>query len=124
MENYSVCVIEDNIPIRKLYVTLLKKSGFVTYDFGDGGSALNWLKSNKVNGIIMDILLPDINGNDLVKLVKELDNHKNTLVCAITGFAQEHDKAKFLNDGFAHYLSKPINTATFVEDIKTMFNLK
>lgn len=124
MENYSICVIEDNIPIRKLYVTLLKKAGFVTYDFGDGSSALNWLKSNQVNGIIMDILLPDINGNDLVKFVKELDKHKNTLVCAITGFAQENDKEKFLNDGFAHYLSKPINTATFVDDVKTMFNLK
>jgi len=124
MENYSICVIEDNIPIRKLYVTLLKKAGFVTYDFGDGGSSLNWLKTNNVNGIIMDILLPDINGNDLVKQVKSLENHKKTIVCAITGFAQDQDKEKFLNDGFSHYLSKPINTATFIDDIKTMFNLK
>ncbi len=124
MENYSICVIEDNIPIRKLYVTLLKKAGFVTYDFGDGSSSLNWLKTHNVNGIIMDILLPDINGNDLVKQVKSLDIHKNTIVCAITGFAQEQDKEKFLNDGFAFYLSKPINTATFIDDIKTMFNLK
>ena len=124
MENYSICVIEDNIPIRKLYVTLLKKSGFVTYDFGDGTSALNWLKSNNVDGIIMDILLPDINGNDLIKLVKEIELHKDTLVCAITGFAQENDKEKFMKDGFSHYLTKPINTSTFVSDIKTMFNLK
>lgn len=124
MENNSICVIEDNIPIRKLYVTLLKKAGFIVFDFGDGMSALNWLKSNSVNGVIMDILLPDINGNDLVKEVKSLPNHKNTIVCAITGFAQEQDKAKFLNDGFAHYLSKPINTATFVDDVKSMFNLK
>jgi len=122
MEN-AICVIEDNIPIRKLYVTLLKKAGLNVIDFGDGTSALNWLKINKVKGIIMDILLPDINGNDLIKQVKALDNHKDSIICAITGFAQEQDKDKFLKDGFNFCLSKPINTATFVSEIKSMFNL-
>ncbi|HRP02974.1 MAG TPA: response regulator [Candidatus Kapabacteria bacterium] len=124
MENYSICVIEDNMPIRKLYITLLKKSGFTTFDFGDGSAALEWLKTNKVNGIIMDILLPDINGNDLVKQVNTLELHKNTPICAITGFAQENDRQKFLNDGFSYYLTKPIDTATFVDKVKEMFNLK
>ncbi len=124
MENKkTVCVIEDNIPIRKLYCTILKKSGLSFSDFGDGMSAYNWLKNNKVDGIIMDILLPDINGNELVKMVKELELQKNTIICAITGFAQEQDREKFLNEGFSYYLSKPINTSSFIEDVKKMFNL-
>lgn len=124
MENQkTICVIEDNIPIRKLYSTMLKKAGFLVFDFGDGASSLEWLKSNKVDGIIMDILLPDINGNELVKKVKEIESHKDTKVCAITGFAQAQDKEKFLNDGFTHYLSKPINTTTFIDEVKNMFNL-
>lgn len=123
MSAKAICVIEDNIPIRKLYSTILKKGGFVVNEFGDGMSAINWLKNNKTDAIIMDILLPDINGVELLKKVKEIDIHKNVKVCAITGFAQDNDKEKFLNEGFDFCLAKPINTGTFLDDVKSMFNL-
>lgn len=121
--NFVICVVEDNAPIRKLFCTMLKKAGLETVDFGDGFSALSWLKNNPVNGILLDILLPDINGNDLLKKIKEIEYHKNTPVIAVTGFAQSQDRDKYLNEGFTHYLSKPVNTATFVNDIKQLFKV-
>lgn len=116
LEN-CICVIEDNVPIRKLFCTLLKRAGYETMDFDDGTSSSEWLKTNKVKAIIMDILLPDINGTELIKIVREGAN-KDTCIVAITGFAASHDREKFTELGFNGYLAKPINTTTFVADVE------
>lgn len=119
-----ICVIEDNVPIRKLFCTLLKKSGFETADFGDGTGGLNWLKQNKPDLLIVDILLPDMNGSDIMQTVRELDYGKELPIIAATGFAQANDKEKYLEMGFDSYIAKPINTATFVQDIKIVIEDK
>jgi DNA-binding response OmpR family regulator len=124
MENVLlVCVVEDNAPIRKLFCTMLNKSGIKTVDFGDGASALNWLKNNKAQGFILDILLPDTNGSELLSNIRNLENHKISPAIAVTGFAQNQDREKYLSQGFDHYISKPVNTSTFVAEVKQFLNL-
>lgn len=116
----KICVIEDNIPIRKLFSTLLKKSGFEVADFGDGASAVDWLKANTPDIVLMDILLPDINGTELLANVRALPGKSSIKVIAITGFASSNDKEKYMEIGFNGYLPKPINTASFVSDIQSL----
>jgi len=116
----KVCIVEDNTSIRKLFKTLLSKNGFDVFDFSDGASGLEWLKNNTVDLIILDILLPDINGIELMQSVRAIEAHKNIAMIAITGFASTQDKEKFIELGFDAYLSKPIKTATFVEDMKKL----
>lgn len=117
MESKRICVIEDSTPIRKLFCTLLRKSGYETYDFEDGISSVEWLKVNSVDIVIMDILLPDINGTELLKSVRAIAGYEKTPIIAITGFATANDKEKYLSMGFDSYMSKPVNTATFVKDV-------
>ncbi len=113
-----ICVIEDNTPIRKLFCTLLRKSGYNTIDFEDGSSALEWMKDNHPNLILMDILLPDLNGTELIGLVRAIDGYASTPIIAVTGFAGNQDRTKFLEIGFNGYISKPINTSSFVSDVE------
>ncbi len=120
--NKLICVIEDNTPIRKLFCTLLKKSGYETVDFDDGKSALAYLSASSPKAIIMDILLPDINGTDLIKLVHDISINKDTPVVAVTGFAATQDREKFIELGFRGYLAKPVNTASFVLDLEKLIN--
>ncbi len=117
MSQKTICVIEDNAPIRKLYCTLLKKSGLNTVEFSDAASTLEWLKNNTPDAIIMDILLPDINGTELIGIIREMPACKGVPVVAATGFATSNDRDKFLELGFDSYISKPVNTKTFVNDI-------
>jgi two-component system CheB/CheR fusion protein len=124
MENgLMVCIVEDNAPIRKLFCTMLNKSGIKTADFGDGASAIAWLKNNKAIGLMLDILLPDTNGSELLAKIRNLENHKNTPAIAVTGFAQTHDRERYISQGFGHYISKPINTSTFVAEVKQFLNI-
>ncbi len=115
-----IAVIEDNTPIRKLFATILAKSGFTVIEFADGNSALKSFKENPVSTIIMDILLPDINGTELIKDVRKIDACSDIPIIAVTGFAQSSDREKFIELGFDAYISKPINTGAFVEEIKTI----
>jgi two-component system alkaline phosphatase synthesis response regulator PhoP len=116
--NAPICVVEDNTPIRKLFCTLLKKAGFETVDFADGASAFEWIRENKPLLIILDILLPDTNGTDLLGKIKEIPDRENVPVIAVTGFANVNDKSKFMEMGFDSYIAKPVNTATFVDQVK------
>lgn len=119
-----ICVIEDNTPIRRLFCTILKKAGFETVDFADGFSAVEWLKENQISGIIMDILLPDLNGTELISMVRDLPNVVNAPIIAVTGFAQANDRERFMQLGFDSYIAKPVNTATFVSEVKAVFDAK
>lgn len=121
MSKKIICVVEDNTPIRKLFVTLLKKAGYETQDFPDGGSFLKWIAGNTPDIILLDILLPDANGSEILAQIKNLEHLKSAKFVAVTGFATAGDRSKFLEQGFDSYISKPINTATFVEEISELF---
>lgn len=114
----TICVVEDNNSIRKLFCTLLKKAGYQTVDFANGNSALQWLHSNQTQAIILDILLPDLNGTDVLKEIRNLSNGQKIPVIAVTGFAHGNDKKHFLDIGFDHYISKPINIATYIKEVE------
>ncbi len=123
-QDKPVCVIEDNIPIRKLFCTLLKKDGFDTVDFHNGNSAGKWLEDNEVSGIIMDILLPDLNGTELITIIRNIPHCKDIPIIAVTGFAQPNDREKFMELGFDSYIAKPVSTSSFVDDVKVVFDAK
>ena len=116
----KICVIDDNGPIRKLFCTILKKDGYELYDFANGETALKELTVVKPDLIIMDILLPDINGTELIGKVKSLDGFADVPVVAVTGFASEEDAIKLKEIGFIRYLSKPVNTTVLSEEVKKL----
>ncbi|MDD3124950.1 MAG: response regulator [Candidatus Kapabacteria bacterium] len=117
-----ICIVEDNVPIRKLFCTLLNKAGFETIDFGDGTSAINWINTGKPDLMIIDILLPDMNGTDIMKHARTLPHGNSFPIISSTGFAQASDRDKYLGLGFDFYISKPINSTTFVQEIKQIMD--
>lgn len=114
----TICVIEDNVPNRKLFATLLKRAGFQVIEFGDGKTSTAWLKDNQPSGILIDILLPDTNGSDIVKYIRTLPYGKTVPAIAVTGFGQNNDMDKFISHGFDGVIPKPVNTTTFVSEIQ------
>ncbi len=123
-DSKTICVIEDNMPIRKLLTTILKRSGFETIDFGDGKTAIEWLKSNTPYALLVDYVLPDLDGGAIIEYIRQKPDGNLIPVIAVTGLAQENDKEKILNLGFDSYIAKPIQTATFVDQIKEIIEKK
>ncbi len=119
-----ICVVEDNIPNRKLFSTLLKKAGFQVIEFGDGRTSIDWLRTNKPYGVLIDILLPDVNGIEIVKFIRTLQNGNTIPAVAVTGYGQSNDMERFISQGFDGVISKPVNTSTFVQEVIEIMNLR
>jgi len=112
-----ICVIEDILSIRKLYKVILEKNNYSVIEFEEGNKAIEWLASNKPTAIICDDLLPDSNGKETIKAIRNLPNGKNLPVIAVTGFAHVSDRERYISMGFDGYISKPINTSSFIEEL-------
>ncbi len=121
-QNSLICVIEDNYYIRKLFLTLFKKAGYQTISFADGRSTLDWLKDNTPDALLIDILLPDINGKEILRIFKKSKNGAVVPTVAVTGFSNETEIEKLLALGFDGVITKPIDNLTFVDEVVKYFN--
>ena len=120
----EICIIEDNNSIRKLFCTLLQKSGHKTVDFAEGQEALDWLNDNMPKALIIDIMLPDLNGADIKSAVRNFPDGENVPIIAVTGFAKSSDREKYIDMGFDAYIPKPINTSKFAKEINEVIEIK
>ncbi|MEI6091567.1 MAG: response regulator [bacterium] len=113
-----ICLIEDNATVNKLFTLILKKEGYEVVPFLDGNSFIEWANSNLAALIVMDIILPDINGVDLLKRVRKLENYALVPVIAATGMASEANRQNLIHSGFDNVISKPLDKNDFLQLIE------
>ena len=110
MSDKNVMVVEDNEKNRKLMRVVLKAKGYNIIEASTGEEALNLLKNQKPDIILMDIQLPGIDGLTLIKQIKASVITKDIPIIAVTAYAMKGDEQKILDTGCDAYVSKPINT--------------
>ncbi len=103
-------VVEDNEKNRKLMRVVLKAKGYNIIEATTGEEALNLLKNQKPDIILMDIQLPGIDGLTLIKQIKASVVTKDIPIIAVTAYAMKGDEQKILDTGCDAYVSKPVNT--------------
>ena len=110
MSDKNVMVVEDNEKNMKLMRVVLKAKGYNIIEAATGEEALNLLKNQKPDIILMDIQLPGIDGLTLIKQIKASVITKDIPIIAVTAYAMKGDEQKILDTGCDAYVSKPINT--------------
>lgn len=113
-----ICLIEDNVSVNKLFTLILKKEGYEVVSFIDGNSFIEWAKTNNASLIVMDIILPDINGIDLLKQLRQNENYTKVPVIAATGMASEARIQNLTNSGFTNVITKPLDKNDFLKKIE------
>ncbi|URZ01110.1 response regulator transcription factor [Clostridium felsineum] len=104
---FSILVVEDDETLNKLICAKLKKEDFNVFKAFDGGEALNVLDKEHIDLIISDIMMPNIDGYELTK---ELRDASYTLpILMITAKNQMEDMEKGFLLGSDDYMIKPIN---------------
>jgi CheY-like chemotaxis protein len=113
----KVLVIEDNKDSLKLISYALKRSGYevVAAETGEDGVAL--AVTIRPRFIIMDIGLPDIDGIEATRRIKNAEKCCNVPIIAITSYAMAGDRERVLAAGCIGYFEKPIDPLTIVEKI-------
>lgn len=109
MNNINALVVEDVEIAQKIAKLTLMGLGCRVDIAEDGRKALQLYKENKYDIIFMDIGLPDINGLEVTKKIREIEfNNKHMPVIALTANCDETDKPRYLAAGIDEIILKPI----------------
>lgn len=118
----KVLIVDDNELNRKLFRVFLNKSGFDCIEAEEGKQAVLLAKEHKPDLILMDIQMPVMDGVTAMKAIRTEPDLASIPIIAITSYAMSGDKERFLAEGFNSYISKPIDTRTFVDQIQNVLN--
>ena len=107
--NRRVLVVDDNKLNLKVALKFMDRYKFQTDEAYSGEECLNKIKSGeKYDIIFMDIMMPNMNGVETFHELQKVEGFNTPVVVALTADAVEGAKEKYLGEGFAEYISKPI----------------
>ena len=118
--NKLIAVVDDEEDILELVSVNLKKSGFQVKAFADSKGFFRFLKNKKPDLIILDLMLPDIDGFEICKQLKKDNKYMNIPVIMLTAKADESDKLVGLEIGADDYITKPFSPKELVARIKAV----
>lgn len=113
------CVDDDNT-IRDIEVYTLEQTGFEARGFADGASMLEALKTETPKLIILDIMLPGMDGVEILKKLRNDTKYKDIPVIMATAKGTEMDKISGLNSGADDYLVKPFGVMEMVARVNAV----
>lgn len=112
--------VEDDSSIRELMVYTLKASGFEAMGFPDGQALFEMLSNKKPRLIILDIMLPGMDGLEILKRLKAKTSTASIPVIMATAKGTEYDKVIGLDLGADDYLAKPFGMMEMVSRVKAV----
>lgn len=104
---FNILVVEDDKNLRKLVTTYLQRNSYKTYEATNGEEALDVLDQNYIDLIISDIMMPQMDGYELIKSLREAKYDVPILI--ITAKSEIEDKKEGFLLGADDYMVKPIN---------------
>jgi two-component system, OmpR family, response regulator BaeR len=116
--NKHILIIEDEVKIASLLDDYLRASYFTTSVFHDGTYVVNWVKQNRVDLILLDLMLP---GKDGMDVCREIRRFSNIPIIIITAKIEEIDRILGLEIGADDYICKPFSPREVVARVKVIF---
>lgn len=110
LKKYRLLIVEDNKVNMLLTKTLIQKinSNVAIFEANDGLQAIEIFKNENIDLILMDVQMPNKNGYEATREIRQLPTGKNLPIIAITAGILAHEKDKCFKAGMNDYLSKPI----------------
>ena len=113
-----ILVVEDNPTSRKLIRVALESEGYEVSEAAEAREALAFLEGQRPALILQDLVLPDLDGLELVQRIRGLPNGRGVPILCLSGFLARMDAAKALKDGFSALLHKPIDPIVLLETVR------
>ena len=102
-----IAVVEDN-PDNRLLVQALLEDLYDLSEYDSGSSAVQGLVQDNPDLVLLDISLPEMDGMDVLRWIRDQDTLREVPVVALTAHAMAGDREKYLAEGFNDYVTKPI----------------
>lgn len=116
MEKETILIVDDEKEIRDLVEIYLKSEGYIILQAADGEEALICLEKNKIDLIILDVMMPKLNGIETCLKIREI---REMPIIMLSAKSEDIDKILGLNMGADDYLTKPFNPLELVARVKS-----
>ncbi|MCA9918290.1 MAG: response regulator transcription factor [Anaerolineales bacterium] len=124
MQKQQILVVDDDKEIARLLRGYLEKAGFGVLVAHDGRTAVHALRRDKPDLLLLDLMLPDMDGYDITRLVRNDTALAQIPVIMITARVEDSDKIVGLELGADDYVTKPFNPAEVVARVRAQLRAK
>ncbi|ANA39984.1 MULTISPECIES: response regulator transcription factor [Geobacter] len=118
MEKKRILIVEDEESLLKLESILLSSRGYAVAGVTDGKAALDYIAATPPDLIILDIMLPGMDGFEVCRLIKADPSTRHIPVVMLTAKKSTQDREKGMDAGAAAYVTKPFKSARIIEIIQ------
>lgn len=119
----TILLAEDDIILSELYTERLKQEGFSVVHANNGEEALQFVTEYHPNLIILDIMMPKMNGLDVLKALKENPETATIPVIIVTALVQEIEKLnKIMTQADAYIVKSEVLPGEIIEEVKKRLN--
>ena len=115
---FHILVVDDDRHTRKLFHAILENAGYTVSTASDGAEALNLMDSEHIDLVLLDIMMPNMDGYEFTKALREVEN--NLPILMVSAKQLPEDKKKGFLVGTDDYMTKPIDEEEMLLRIKAL----
>ena len=120
LDSKNILVVEDDLDIRELISFNLQNEGHQVFEAKDGEAGIDKAREKLPDLILLDLMLPGIQGLDVCRIIKSDQETKKTPIIMVTALGQEEDIVKGLETGADDYITKPFSIKVLIARVNAV----
>jgi CheY-like chemotaxis protein len=116
-----ILIVDDDQAAAETQAIILRRHGYSVLTCTDGADALGLIEQHRPRVLLLDLILPGVDGFDVVQELKENPDLRPKLVIAVTGYGDVDTREQTAAAGFDYHLVKPVKLAELLEILETVF---
>ena len=113
-----ILVVDDDVDLSGIIRLILTSAGFDTHVANSGQEALDWLTANRPDLVLLDLMMPDINGFTILRKMRANEPTKQLPIVVLTAKAEQETRDETRSMGADEFLTKPINANSLIDHVK------
>lgn len=120
----KVLIVDDEEDIRELLSYNLKKEGYEIFTAENGEIGLKLLKEHKPDLVILDVMMPGMDGIEVCEAIRHTPGFQQTLICFLTARNEDYSQIAGLDAGADDYVAKPVRPKVLISRINALLRRK
>lgn len=120
----TVLIVDDSVTMREIMADELKKTGIQVIEASNGKEAIEKINESCPDLVVLDIVMPEMNGYDLCRWIKTNDKSKNIPIVMCSSKSQDFDRYWGMKQGADAYITKPFHLPEMIKTVKQLLPKK
>ena len=116
----KILICDDSASIRMTLLNILNNANFEVFEVEDGEQAVSYYQDIKPDIVIMDIIMPKLNGIEALENIKKIDNNSKVIMCS--SMCDTYTMNKALSKGALDFIIKPFSSKRVIEAVNKILN--